>query len=233
MIAPDGALMARVEGLRERALANAAHWEAERRYPVGAMRIAGEEGLTGMKVAVGQGGLGLSAAETAGVLEYLARHDMAFTFALNSHASFTADLARSGTGEQRERYLQDMLAGRMIGLVPADGARRRQRCRFHHHACTASWRRVADRRREGMGYQWRGGEPAEGVRPDRSGPRLARHCRLSGGGGHAGRGTSSSLRHHGRPCDRCMRHTILRSGCRGRSHAPCAGQSLQGCVVGN
>ena len=124
MIAPEGALMARVEKLCERALADAAHWEAERRYPVDSIRIAGEEGLAGMKVSVEQGGLGLSAAETAGVMECLANHDMAFAFALNSHASFTADLARSGTGEQRERYLPDMLAGRMIGsfLLTEPGA---------------------------------------------------------------------------------------------------------------
>ncbi len=93
----------------------AAGWEHERSYPVEAMAAAGESGLTGLMVPVEQGGLGLGLLPTCGVVEAIAAEDMGFAFALKVHANFTGSIATAGTDAQREQYLDDLLAGRLIG----------------------------------------------------------------------------------------------------------------------
>lgn len=114
MIALDATLAARVERFAQRALASACRWEMERRYPAEAMGIAGEEGLTGLMTPAHRGGLGLSRAEMAGVLERLGRHDMAFSFALSTHSNVTAAIAMAGTEGQRTRHLPGLLSGQTV-----------------------------------------------------------------------------------------------------------------------
>ncbi len=99
---------------REHVARHAAAWERERRYPGDAMAAASRAGLTGLMVPAEQGGLGLGLKETAEVVSRIASHDMGLAFALKVHANFTASLVASENPLSR-RYLDDLLAGRLIG----------------------------------------------------------------------------------------------------------------------
>lgn len=93
----------------------ASAWELERRFPAELLPVAGSMGLLGLMVPQELGGRGLNLEGSAAVAEVLAAADMGLAFSLKVHANAAAGLARSGSPAQRERYLDDMLAGRRIG----------------------------------------------------------------------------------------------------------------------
>jgi len=108
------------------AMGDAASWEAERRYPREAMSAAGDVGLAGILVPKILGGLGYGLSEAADAFSLIAAADMGLAFALTVHANFTGSLANAGSDEQRSRYLDDLMAGRLIGafLLTEPGAGR-------------------------------------------------------------------------------------------------------------
>ena len=121
---PDRDLPARIVAFRDLARAGAADWERERRQPTEAFAAAGEAGLAGLMVPRELGGLGLGLTGAAEAFEAIAAEDMAVAFALEVHANVTAGLAAAGGGDRRARYLDDLLAGRLVGafLLTEPGA---------------------------------------------------------------------------------------------------------------
>ena len=61
------------------------------------------------------GGWGLSTTAACTLLERMAAHDFASTFALVVHNNLCASIARNGTTQHIERYLRPMMAGEAIG----------------------------------------------------------------------------------------------------------------------
>lgn len=90
------------------------HHETERRVPVDLLR-AGAAEFAGLLVPEKEGGDAAGIPAVASVLAALARADLAFTFSLVVHLNLTSAIARRGSAAQKQKYLGDMLSGRLIG----------------------------------------------------------------------------------------------------------------------
>ncbi len=99
---------------RRSLMKKAPDWEAERCYPIVAMREAAAIGLTGLLTPSDLGGLGMTLCDAIKYIEVLAAADAGFTFALKVHANLTASIAH-GDALHRDRYLDDLLSARKIG----------------------------------------------------------------------------------------------------------------------
>lgn len=88
--------------------------ESERQVPVDLLR-AGAAEFAGLLVPEREGGRAASVPAVASVLAALARADLAFTFSLVVHLNLTSAIANRGSPAQKQKYLGDMLAGRLIG----------------------------------------------------------------------------------------------------------------------
>ncbi|MCP5029722.1 MAG: acyl-CoA dehydrogenase [Actinomycetia bacterium] len=109
-------LLSQVRTFREMVVdPDVARWEHDRVMAVDALRDAATLGLLGMEVPVEQGGLGLGFLGKLAVIDVLCETSMAFAFSLVNTANVAARTAISGTDSQRERYLDDLLAGRRFG----------------------------------------------------------------------------------------------------------------------
>ncbi|MGQ3488091.1 acyl-CoA dehydrogenase family protein [Roseovarius pacificus] len=89
-------------------------WEAQREVPVGLLR----EGIGlfgGLLVPRSLGGREANVRVTASVLAELARADLAFAFSLVVHLNLTGAIARIGSKEQKEKYLDRMMRGDLVG----------------------------------------------------------------------------------------------------------------------
>ncbi|MBT6277830.1 MAG: hypothetical protein HOI95_27320, partial [Chromatiales bacterium] len=60
-------------------------------------------------------GAGLGITELAGVMAALASTDVKRVFSLICHNNLTGAIASRGSSAQRERYLEDMISGRLLG----------------------------------------------------------------------------------------------------------------------
>jgi alkylation response protein AidB-like acyl-CoA dehydrogenase len=93
----------------------AADWELQRRMPTEVFVDSGRLGLNGLLAPTSLGGAGLGPAELSAVLEVLAAVDVGIAFGLVVHNNHVRAICNSGSVEQQERYLPDLLAGRRIG----------------------------------------------------------------------------------------------------------------------
>lgn len=88
--------------------------ETGHRVPIDLLR-AGAGEFAGLLVSEHEGGYAAGVPAVASVLAALARADLAFTFSLVVHLNLTSAIANRGSAAQKQKYLGDMLAGRLIG----------------------------------------------------------------------------------------------------------------------
>jgi alkylation response protein AidB-like acyl-CoA dehydrogenase len=91
----------------------AREWEHGGRYPAEIVEEMARMGLFGMLVPEDHGGIGLDAVSYAVVFEELSRAWMGVAGVLGSHSMAALILARSGTEEQRRRWLPGMASGEL------------------------------------------------------------------------------------------------------------------------
>ena len=94
---------------------NAASWELSRSMPREFFLAASEAGLCGLLVPPEQGGKGIDFSTFVQIVETLAYVDFASTFALIVHNNHVRAIGTSGTASQVNKWLPEMIAGRMIG----------------------------------------------------------------------------------------------------------------------
>lgn len=94
---------------------HAAAWERERFMPREMFLQAADSGLCGLLVPPEQGGSGVDFATLIQVVETLAYEDFAATFALVVHNNHVRAIGQAGTQAQIERWLPEMIAGKMVG----------------------------------------------------------------------------------------------------------------------
>jgi alkylation response protein AidB-like acyl-CoA dehydrogenase len=90
-------------------------WERERRFASEAFTSAGEHGLTSLIVPTELGGAGMGSVALARVLEEIAAVDFAVAFSLVVHNNLVGALARASASPLRDRVLQPMIAGELLG----------------------------------------------------------------------------------------------------------------------
>lgn len=95
--------------------ANASEWERSRSMPREMFLRAADAGLCGLLVPPAQGGSGLDFSTLIRVVETLAYVDFAATFALVVHNNHVRAIGSSGSDQQVQRWLPDMIAGRTVG----------------------------------------------------------------------------------------------------------------------
>ncbi|OPC80283.1 acyl-CoA dehydrogenase [Embleya scabrispora] len=93
----------------------AARHEREESYPEGLFAVLGEVGLLGLPYPEEEGGGGQPYEVYLQVLEELAARWAAVAVATSVHTLACFPVATYGSAEQRERWLPDMLEGRLIG----------------------------------------------------------------------------------------------------------------------
>jgi alkylation response protein AidB-like acyl-CoA dehydrogenase len=94
---------------------NAASWELSRGMTREYFHAASEAGLCGLLVRPEQGGKGIGFSTFVQIVETLAYVDFASTFALTVHNNHVRAIGTNGTASQVEKWLPEMIAGRMIG----------------------------------------------------------------------------------------------------------------------
>ncbi|MEL7155943.1 MAG: acyl-CoA dehydrogenase family protein [Actinomycetota bacterium] len=94
---------------------NAEGWETDRRLGREAFDAAAGAGLTALLVPTADGGRGLGPVALARVLEVAAAADLGAAFSLVVHNNLAGAVARLGPPPLRERYLPDLVAGRLLG----------------------------------------------------------------------------------------------------------------------
>lgn len=90
-------------------------WERERRYSRDAFTSAGQHGLTALIASPEVGGEGIGQVALARVLEELAAVDLAMAFSLVVHNNLVGALSRAPSSPTRDRVLQPMIAGDLLG----------------------------------------------------------------------------------------------------------------------
>lgn len=91
-------------------------WEAQRRFPVEAVRAMGDLGLFGLVFPERWGGGGGDFASLCIAIEEIGRVDQSIGITLSAGVGLGANPIFSfGSDEQRERWLPDLLAGRALG----------------------------------------------------------------------------------------------------------------------
>ncbi len=86
-------------------------------YPHDLVEQMKELGLFGATIDAEHGGLGLPASVYSGIVEEIARHWMAPTGIFNSHLIAASCLQRTGTEEQKRRWLGRMASGELRGGI--------------------------------------------------------------------------------------------------------------------
>ncbi|HBU39986.1 MAG TPA: hypothetical protein DEB59_05920 [Acidimicrobiaceae bacterium] len=90
-------------------------WEKTRTFPANAIAAASELGLLGMEISPELGGLGMTFAQKLKVLDVLSEVSMPYAFSLVNSHNVAARLARHGTEDQKDRFLEDLLNGKKLG----------------------------------------------------------------------------------------------------------------------
>lgn len=90
-------------------------WETERRFAREAFDSAAEAGLTGLTAPGADGGRALGPVALTRVMEEIAAVDLGVAFSLAVHNNLVGAVARRAGYELRERYLDDLVAGRRLG----------------------------------------------------------------------------------------------------------------------
>jgi len=108
--------------------------EAADTYPAGMVEKLGKLGLFGATIAPEHGGLGLSAATYAKIVDRMAAVWMTVPGFFNSHLIMATAVERHGTDEQKQRYLARFASGELrggIGLTEPDCGTDLQAIRTH------------------------------------------------------------------------------------------------------
>lgn len=100
---------------QERIAPHAAEWDEQERFPREIFAPLADLGLAGMTVPEVYGGSALSRLDAVLAYEALASADLAVTVWLAVHNMVAGIIARFGTDTQKEWWLPDMTAGRMLG----------------------------------------------------------------------------------------------------------------------
>ena len=90
-------------------------WETERRFAREAFASAAEAGLTGLTAPGSDGGRALGPVALTRVMEEIAAVDLGVAFSLAVHNNLVGAVARWAGWELRDRYLDDLVAGRRLG----------------------------------------------------------------------------------------------------------------------
>jgi alkylation response protein AidB-like acyl-CoA dehydrogenase len=96
----------------------AAEWDERDECPLGVFKKLGELGANGVFVPEKYGGPGLGHVERAIFIEEISRHSAGLGMALMTHHLGVYPILRSGSEEQKEKYLPDLCSGeRFAGLA--------------------------------------------------------------------------------------------------------------------
>ena len=93
----------------------AREFDAEDKYPADLVEKMKEMGLFGAIIPEEYGGLGLDISSYTRIIEELSRGWMSVAGIINSHLILAYNIYRSGTLEQRERFLPDLCSGERRG----------------------------------------------------------------------------------------------------------------------
>ena len=114
----EQALLARTRAFaRDTVAPQAARWERERRIGTEAIDEAVAIGLTRLQVPLAWGGLAMSFACKAAVVEILAGADFGFAMSLVNTHNVAAKLARDAAPALAARYVPELVAGRRLGCT--------------------------------------------------------------------------------------------------------------------
>jgi alkylation response protein AidB-like acyl-CoA dehydrogenase len=95
----------------------AAQLDRESVFPVDLYQQAGQLGIHSIPFAPEHGGMGLGSFEVVLALEQLARADQSFALSVMTGVGSGVVLSRFGTPTQIERYLPDLVAGRIVASL--------------------------------------------------------------------------------------------------------------------
>jgi alkylation response protein AidB-like acyl-CoA dehydrogenase len=94
---------------------NAAHWDAEKHFPVDTLRAAGELGLGGIYVREDVGGSGLTRRDAVAIFEELAKGDTTIAAYISIHNMVTWMIDTYGDDDQRAKWVPGLAAMRDLG----------------------------------------------------------------------------------------------------------------------
>ena len=105
-------------------------WDRDHTFPVDTVRAMGELGLFGLIFPEEYGGSAADFTTQCVAIEEIGRVDQSMGITLSAGVGLGANpIFTFGTAEQKERWLPDLVAGRALGGLRLDRARRRQRRR--------------------------------------------------------------------------------------------------------
>ncbi len=114
----DAAILDAIDRFVERSILPVAHdLEARDEYPHEIVAEMKELGLFGATIAPEYGGLGLSAATYAGIVERITAGWMSISGIVNSHLIMAAAVERFGTDQQKRRFLPRFARGELRGGI--------------------------------------------------------------------------------------------------------------------
>lgn len=94
---------------------HAAQWDADSHFPLDVIRRAGEAGFLAIYTPEERGGLGLSRLDASLIFEQLSQGCIATTAYLTIHNMVTWMIANWATEVVRERYVEAMVSGELLG----------------------------------------------------------------------------------------------------------------------
>lgn len=110
-----GAMVDAIDGFLADKQADLKHWDREAHQPEEFIQGLRDMGLFGLIIPEAEGGLGLSNAGYARVLEQTSSHDSSVSLTIGAHSSIgMKGLLLFGTPEQRARYLPRLASGELI-----------------------------------------------------------------------------------------------------------------------
>ena len=95
---------------------HARQWDRDERFPKETVAELGAMGMLGVCIDPADGGVGLSAANLALVVEEIARADGSLGLIVSSHNGLcSGHIKLAGTPEQRQRFLRPLASGSVLG----------------------------------------------------------------------------------------------------------------------
>jgi alkylation response protein AidB-like acyl-CoA dehydrogenase len=93
------------------------HWERDRRVPVETLKLAADRGLLRLETPKQNGGHGARFSVKMKLSEVLAESCMAFSFSMINTQNVAAKIAKEGSAEAVDRYVDDLMKGNIFGAT--------------------------------------------------------------------------------------------------------------------
>jgi alkylation response protein AidB-like acyl-CoA dehydrogenase len=92
-------------------------WERDRRVPVETLRLAADQGLLGLETPKPNGGHGVRFSVKMKISEVLAETCMAFSFSMINTQNVAAKIAKEGSEQAIDRYVDDLMKAKVFGAT--------------------------------------------------------------------------------------------------------------------